>query len=65
MVLVIGLLFTVLNMYNIYSRSFNDREVGSILFKYTVAGTEYTIKQRERPIHRIHYGVTPPQKIQL
>eukprot|EP00944_MAST-04C_sp_MAST-4C-sp1_P013632 g13632.t1 len=44
--MVVGILFVVLNLYNIYGTTFTDWGQGVVLFEYTVQGSKYTIMKR-------------------
>ena len=45
-VLTFGAFFTILNLYNIYRRIFEDLEVGKVLFHYTISGNKHTFMVR-------------------
>ena len=44
--MVIGMLFVLVNVNNIYNLIFGDRNQGVILFKYNIQGNEYTFMKR-------------------
>ena len=45
-VIVVGIIFILLNVSNIYDRTFRDWDQGVVLFKYTIQGNEYTFMKR-------------------
>eukprot|EP00943_MAST-04B_sp_MAST-4B-sp1_P005867 g5867.t1 len=45
-VIVIGSIFTLLNIYNIYNLTFGDAAEGVVLFKYTTDGKEHLFMKR-------------------
>ena len=45
-VIVAGSIFIILNSYNIYGTTLGDWDHGTILFKYTIQGNEYTFMKR-------------------
>ena len=45
-VIIVGSLFTVLNIYNIYGNTFGNWNKGIVLFNYTIQGEEYTLMKR-------------------
>ena len=45
-VIIIGSLSTVLNIYIIYGNTFGNWNKGKVLFNYTIQGEEYTIMKR-------------------
>ena len=45
-VIVVGTLFVLLNINNIYHNIFGDWDQGVVLFKYTIQGNEYTFMKR-------------------
>jgi hypothetical protein len=45
-VIIVGSLFTVLDIYNIYGNTFGNWNKGIVLFHYTIQGEEYTIMKR-------------------
>ena len=45
-VMVIGILFVLSNINNIYQLIFGDWDQGDVLFKYTIQGNEYTFMKR-------------------
>ena len=44
--MVVGILFVVLTLYNIYGTTFTDWGQGVVLFKYTIQENEYTVMKR-------------------
>ena len=46
LVIFVGSLSTVLNIYNIYGNTFGNWNKGIVLFHYTIHGEEYTIMKR-------------------
>ena len=44
--IIIGSLFTFVNIYNIYDRIFGNASKGVVLLNYTIQGEEHTIMQR-------------------
>ena len=45
-VIVVGILFVLVNINNIYHRIFGDWDQGVVLFKYTIQGNKYTFMKR-------------------
>eukprot|EP00944_MAST-04C_sp_MAST-4C-sp1_P003771 g3771.t1 len=45
-VIVIGVLFVLMNIYNIYNNVFGDSNQGIVLLEYTIQGNEYTFMKR-------------------
>ena len=45
-VIVVGILFVLVNINNIYNLIFGDWDQGVVLFKYTIQGNEYTFMKR-------------------
>ena len=45
-VIVVGILFVLMNINNIYGNIFGDWNQGVVLFKYTIQGNEYTFMKR-------------------
>ena len=44
--MVVGIFFVLLNIYEIYYRIFTDWDQGVVLFKYTIQGNEHTFMKR-------------------
>ena len=44
--MVVGIIFILLNVNNIYHGTFGDWSQGVVLFKYTIQGNEYTFMKR-------------------
>ena len=44
--IVVGILFVLMNINNIYNNIFGDWDQGVVLFKYTIQGNEYTFMKR-------------------
>ena len=45
-VIVVGIIFVLANINNIYIRSFTDWDQGVVLLKYTIQGNKYTFMKR-------------------
>ena len=45
-VIVVGILFVLLNINNIYNRIFGDWDQGVVLLEYTIQGNKYTFMKR-------------------
>ena len=44
--IVVGILFVLVNVFNIYNNIFGDANQGIDLFKYAIQGNEYTFMKR-------------------
>ena len=45
-VVAIGIIFMLLNVFNIYDRTFRNMDQGVVLLKYTINGSVYTFMKR-------------------
>ena len=45
-VIAVGIIFILMNIYNIFDRIFGDADYGIVLLKYTIQGNEYTFMKR-------------------
>eukprot|EP00944_MAST-04C_sp_MAST-4C-sp1_P005200 g5200.t1 len=45
-VIVVGIIFVLITLYEIYNRTFRDVDQGVILFNYTIQGNKYTFMKR-------------------
>ena len=45
-VIMVGILFVLVNMSNIYSNIFENANQGTVLFDYSIHGNEYTFMKR-------------------
>ena len=46
LVLGIGVLFVIINVYNLYATTLGDKDIGVILLQYTIRGEHYMIMKR-------------------
>ena len=46
LIICVGILFVVLNVYNIYANTLGDSNNGIVLVKYSIQGKSYTIMKR-------------------
>ena len=45
-IICIGTFFVVINLYNLYEDTLGDAHVGTVIFKYSLQGNDYTIMKR-------------------
>ena len=45
-IICVGTFFVVLNLYNLYADTLGDSHVGTVIFKYSLQGNDYTIMKR-------------------